>query len=204
MCLSFRPVECGWLGSCAEKTLCCQNQMVQSRIRVGPASFHAWQHCCQIQLGSFTMLSRGPVGVAEGCGPTSYLARNGECPEEPHCSTTPSSRANSTSTASISISATTSRVIRFVWLLSFQRLYLELLINAAGYPGIYPQGINLGLIMTALVINYKLELTNIEIPTRRLTKAKNAISNPFEIKLKIRSWKLKWNSEMYTKQHYSG
>ena len=41
--------------------------------------------------------------------------------------------------------------------------------------------------MTALVINYKLELTNIEIPTRRLTKTKNAISNPFEIKLKIRS-----------------
>ena len=120
MCLSFRPVKCGWLGSCTEKNLCCQNRMVQSRIRVGPTSFHSWQHQCQILWRSREMHPPGPDGMAARDQPTPYMAGNGECPEEPHSSTTPISRANSKwtiSTTSISISSTTSQVTRFVWLL---------------------------------------------------------------------------------------
>ena len=105
--------------------------MVQSGIRVGPASFHSWQHWCQIQQRSLSMLPPGPEGVVEGGQPTPYLAGNGESSEEPHrgttllstanwnWTTTSSNSATSLTTASvttISFFTTTSQVIRFVWL----------------------------------------------------------------------------------------
>jgi len=121
--------------------------MVQSGIRVGPASSHSWWHWCQIQQRSLSMFPPGPEGVAEWGQPTYYLEGSGECPEEPHRGTIQISRANSnwttttsinaasaatasvstTSVSTISVSAIsgsinsctiTSHIIRFVWLLT--------------------------------------------------------------------------------------
>ena len=89
--------------------------MVQSRIKAKAATFHSWQHWCQTQQWSWSVFLWGPQGVAEWGWPTPYLASNGECPEQLHSWTPPTSRGNSSWT-------TTTRFVDYCWI--FPALFL--------------------------------------------------------------------------------